>query len=121
MAEVFDRMYRVLKERMSIDQIILFYVYSKKTKSTSIEEVAEKLSLPRSTVVGHLQMLEADGFLREEKEGRTKLFYPVAEIADKFYTALANLSSAYIYALDHIRKTELKELKEVSKEREDEE
>jgi len=120
MADVFDRLFRVLKERMSIDQLILFYAYKKKTVPITIEEIAMKLSVPRSTAVDHLQTLSSDGFLKEEKEGRRRVFYAVPQIADKFYNALANLSSAYIYALDQIRKTELKELKGLSPEEEPE-
>lgn len=107
----------ILKEHMSIEQLILLKIYSKKAIPTTIEELQNEINIPRTSLVEHLRLLKRDSFIIEERDGKSKIlkFYPVPEIAEKLYKALSNLSSAYVYALDHIRRVELKDIEEFKK------
>lgn len=107
---------KVLKDHMSVEQLILLEVYKKKGKPTTIDELINELNLPRTTLAEHIGALERDGFFRVEKEGRIKKFFPVPEVHEKIMTSLAQLRSMYVYALDNIHKRELKQLEQIKEE-----
>jgi len=107
---------KILKEHMSIEQLILMEVYKKKGKATTIEDLIDQLNIPRTTIADHLNSLERDGFLKVEKKDRIKKFYPVPEVHEKVMNSLAQLRSMYVYALDSIRKKELKQLEKMKDE-----
>lgn len=102
----------IVKNRMSIEQQLLYAIYKKTGKSTTIEELVKELNVPRSTIVFHLQSLTRDRLVTFEKEGKEKKFYPVPEVHEEVYKGLAAMRSAFVTALTQIRKKELKELQE---------
>lgn len=101
---------KIMKNHMSLQQQILFYIYKKSGKPTKIEELKEELNMPRSTVVLHLHALERDGLVAVAKDGKEKLYFPVQEVHKEVYEGLAALHTAYVSALTAIRKKELKEM-----------
>ena len=54
----------ILQEHLSKEQLILNEIYQKRLdEPTTIEELKEKLQLPRTTIVEHLNGLEDAGFI----------------------------------------------------------
>ena len=101
---------KVMKNHMSLEQQILFFVYKKKGQPTKIEELRKELNIPRSTIVLHLSTLERDGLISLAKEGKEKLYFSVSDVHEEIFRGLATLHSAYVTALTAIRKKELKEM-----------
>ncbi len=101
---------KILKNHMSLEQQLLYYIYKKGSKPTKIEEVKKDLGVPRSTIVLHLHALERDGLVSVEKNGKEKLFFPVQEVHKEVFDGLAALHNAYVTALTTIRKREIREM-----------
>src|SRR3989344_2138864 len=107
----------LLKGRLSISQLILLYIYSKKDdKGTTIEELTDNLNLPRSTVVDHLKFLENDGLVVRAKEGRVwEMFKPQQKYANEMEDSLNALKEAYVHALGYVSQRRLREVEELEK------
>lgn len=107
--------FSILRGRLSVSQLILLYVYGKQSdQSTTIDELTEVLKLPRSTIIDHLKLLENDGLLLREKEGRTwELFKPQQKYAEEMQHSLNMLKQAYVHALGYISQRRLKEVEEL--------
>ena len=106
----------ILQERLSKEQLILNEVYNKGVdEPTTIEELTEKLEMPRTTLVQYLSSLEDAGFIHSEKKDRTIHFYQVREIAQRIRDALKELQSAYAFALTFIQQKRLRELEGIKK------
>ncbi len=101
----------ILKNHLSIEQLILMEVYKRENEPTTIDELISAVKAPRTTVVEHLNLLEREGLLSVSKTGRVKNYWPEKEVQEHFNNAFSSLTAAYIFALDKIRTNELKELK----------
>jgi len=110
--------YNLLKGRLSIAQLILLYIYNKKNnESTTIEELQKDLGVPRSTVIDHLKILENDGLIHKEKDGRVwELFKPKEKYVEEMQESLNMLKEAYVHALGYIHQRRLKEVEDLEKE-----
>lgn len=105
-----------MQERLSKEQLILNEIYQKGVdEPTTIEELTEKLEMPRTTLVQYISSLEDAGFVRSEKKDRTIHFYQVREIAQRIRDALKELQSAYTFALTFIQQRRLRELEGIKK------
>ena len=100
---------KLIKEHLSMEQLILFNIYEEK-KPKTIEQL-QGLGIPRTTLVEHLRLLQRDGLITESKSGRTLIYFAVPEIADRMKEALEKLNNTYAYALRFIQQRRLKELK----------
>lgn len=100
----------ILRGYLSIGLLIMDYIYNKQSPTT-IEELKMQLKMPRSTIVEHLKMLERDGLIERDKEGRILQYLPVKEISDRMKEAFLELKGAYLFALTHIQEKRLKKLK----------
>lgn len=109
---------KLLKDYLTVDQIIMYEICTPGSEPKTIEHLQQKLGMPRSTVVDHLDMLVKDGLVVVKKDDeRNKNFYVIREDAgEKIKTAIEKLNQAYVYALGIVRQKQLKELKELEKE-----
>lgn len=100
----------ILKEHISTEQLILMEIYEKEGPVT-IEELQKTLSIPRTTIVEHLRLLDREGLIEKRKNGKTLEYYRIKEIADKMKEALGRLNDTYVHALGYIQQKRLKQMK----------
>ncbi len=102
-----------IEDHMTKEQLILLFVSGKKPgEKTTLEELQNKFNISKSTAHDIVSRLERQGFLNTDRDDRKiAYFFPKPEYYEKFSKALAELQSAYTYALNQIRTDLQKELK----------
>jgi predicted transcriptional regulator len=110
-----DNMVNILseaKDYMKKEQLVLMHICRKKAnEKVTSETIENEVNLPRSSAHDILMKLETFGLIKSKKEGKTKIYFADERFAQRLLTALADLQSAYAFALECIKSDIRKKVK----------